>query len=236
MLIEICTNSFRSAKIAATSGADRIELCQSLESGGLTPSAGDIKRSVALKSQFDFAVNVLIRPRNGDFCYNQEEYEVMLEDIGFCQESGVDGIVIGALLKDGSIDLDGLRKMIDAAGDMSLTFHRAFDLCLDPDAALKPISALGFDRILTSGRAPKAILGKENIKHWIDICGDELIIMPGSGINAENIQELVDFTGAKEVHLSAKETVESSFEGKQDLFELNYWQTQAQAIREVKSI
>lgn len=234
MLIEICTNSYRSAKIAVTAGADRIELCQSLESGGLTPSAGDILRAVALKSHYDYKVNVLIRPRNGDFCYEEEDYEVMLADIEFCRSAGVDGLVIGALQNDGNLDLPALEKMVKAAGALSLTFHRAFDLCNDPDEALKQISALGFDRVLTSGRAPTAVQGREHLKRWIADCGDQLIIMPGSGINAENIQELVAYTGAQEVHLSAKGTVKSDFLLEQELFTLDYWQTDGGVVKEVK--
>ncbi len=234
MTIEICTNSYQSAKIAAAAGVHRIELCQSLESGGLTPSAGDIRKSVELKSTYDYEVNVLIRPRNGDFCYGPDDYEVMKEDIRFCRNVGVDGIVIGGLLSDGRVDEKGMQKLIEEAGDLSLTFHRAIDLCTDADEALKRISALGFDRVLTSGRAPTAVAGKENIKRWVEAWEGQLVIMPGSGINANNIKDLLSYTGAKEVHFSAKETIESGFDLAQELFELNYWQTSSARIEATK--
>ena len=234
MQIEICTNSFRSAKIAATNGADRIELCQSLEIGGITPSAGDIRQSVALKEKNDFKVYVLIRPRGGDFCFSKEEYEVMRADVLFCKENGVDGVVLGGLNTDGTIDVEGMKSLIDAADGMGMTFHRAFDLSLDPFIALEQVIGLGFERILSSGTKPTAMAGKETLKKLVDQAAQRLSIMPGSGVNEQNIKAILDYTGAREIHFSAKEIIKSTFEkGDQTVFEGDYSLTSGAKMRRI---
>lgn len=235
MEIEICTNSFRSAKIAAASGIDRIELCQSLESGGITPSAGDIRLSVALKKEFDFKVYVLIRARGGDFCFSEEAYEVMKQDVIFCKENGVDGVVLGGITPSGEIDMEGMQKLIDVADGMGLTFHRAFDLLKKPYDALEQIIDMGFERILTSGLMPTAMEGKEHLKKLIELSGDRIRIMPGSGVNKNNVKALLDYTGAKDIHFSAKDLVRSPFESEREkLFDLDFYQTNKDKILEMK--
>ena len=132
MKLEICTNSFASAQIAMSSGADRIELCQNLELGGTTPSAADIQLAVKLKEQFNCKVYVLIRPRTGDFCYSNDELKVIKQDIRFCKNNQVDGVVLGALTKKNQLDMRGLSQMLSEVQGMGLTFHRAFDLLENP--------------------------------------------------------------------------------------------------------
>lgn len=235
MQIEICTNSFQSAKIAASAGADRIELCQALELGGLTPSAGDIKMAVALKADFDFKVYVLIRSRAGDFCYTKADYELMREDVLFCKAQGVDGVVIGGLTPEGLIDKLGLQQLIDAAQGMGLTFHRAFDLAQAPLLAMEEIIDLGFERILSSGQQPTAWQGKVLLKEMVEQVGDRISIMPGSGVQVENVLELVAYTGAKAIHFSAKESVPSTYVGGgEELYDMDYWQSSRARILEMK--
>jgi len=235
MEIEICTNSFRSAKIAAACGIDRIELCQSLESGGITPSAGDIRLSVALKKEFNFKVYVLIRARGGDFCYSKEAYEVMKQDVIFCKENEVDGVVLGGLTPSGEIDIEGVKILTDAAEGMGMTFHRAFDLLRKPYDALEQIIDMGFERILTSGLMPTAMEGKEHLKKLIGLADNRIRIMPGSGVNKNNVKNLLDYTGAKDIHFSAKDLVKSIFEKEgKDLFDLDFYETSKERIMEMK--
>lgn len=237
MQIEICTNSFQSAKIAASCGIDRIELCQTLEVGGVTPSSGDIRLSVALKKEFDYKVYVLIRSRGGDFCYSEEDYEVMEQDVLFCKENGVDGIVIGGLTSSREIDIPGMKKLTAAAQGMGLTFHRAFDLVKNPYDAIEQIIDLGFERILTSGFKPTAIEGKEHLKKLIEIAGDRIAIMPGSGVNRNNVKDLLQFTGAQEIHFTGKELIKSPLdEMGSTLFDLDFYQTNRERVLEMKEL
>jgi copper homeostasis protein len=243
MNIEICTNSFRSAKIAVASKINRVELCQSLEVGGITPSAGDIRLTVALKENYDFEVHVLIRARGGDFCFSPEEYEVMRQDILFCIESGVDGVVIGGLTPNGNLDIEGMQKLIAAAGDMEVTLHRAFDYINDPIAALETAIDLGFARILTSGQKNTAIEGKEMLKHLIELAAGRITIMPGGGVSENNIKELISYTGANDVHFTAKELAKSSFQKSSEaamstsgIPEYDYWLTNGEVINRMKAL
>lgn len=243
MQIEICTNSFSSAQIAASCGVDRIELCQALEQGGLSPSLAAIRQSVALKEATNIKVYVLIRPRAGDFCYSTEELEIMREDILFCQSSGVDGVVIGALRPEGQLDISALEVLIRAAGSMGLTFHRAFDYVKEAEQALEQLIELGFERVLSSGQANTAIEGKHFLKKIIQQAGARISIMPGGGVNTQNVETLLRYTGAKEVHFSAKEIIKSPFEKRAgislnagDTSDMDYWQTSAERIQAVQEI
>lgn len=243
MNIEICTNSFRSAKIAVASKINRVELCQSLEVGGITPSAGDIRLTVALKENYDFEVHVLIRARGGDFCFNPEEYEVMRQDILFCKDNGVDGVVIGGLTADGNIDVEGMQKLIAAAGDMEVTLHRAFDYVNAPFTVLEQAIDLGFARILTSGQKNTAIEGKEMLKKLIEVAAGRITIMPGGGVSENNIKDLISSTGAKDVHFTAKELVNSSFKKSSEaamstsgIPEYDYWLTNGEVINQMKEL
>ncbi|MEA3505584.1 MAG: copper homeostasis protein CutC [Bacteroidota bacterium] len=199
-ILEICADSFNSAKAAERGGAARIELCDNLSLGGTTPSYGVVKNVV---EKLDIKCNVLIRPRVGDFVYSNDELNIMLDDIKLCKKLGVNGVVIGALTNDGDIDIDITRKMVAAAKNMEITFHRAFDITRSPLQEIENLKSLGIDRLLTSGQRKTAFDGKELIKQLVKKCGD-VIIMPGSGINSNNIADIAAFTGAKEFHTSAK--------------------------------
>ncbi len=198
MKVEVCANSFASAMAAAQGGADRIELCSELAVGGITPSKGTLEY---VCSHIDIPIHVLIRPRSGDFCYSPEEFEIMLRDIGGCRELGVHGIVSGCLNRDGSIDMPRTRDLLEAAGGMDFTFHRAYDRCPDPEVALETLESLGGVRILSSGQAETAEKGLallERLQRKAKACR----FMPGGGIGPDNADNFLD-KGFEAIHLSA---------------------------------
>jgi len=205
-LVEICTDSVESACTAQEAGAGRVELCSALSEGGLTPSLGLIN---AVRGNIDIPFNVLIRPRAGDFLYSDVEFSVMHRDIDIAGESGADGIVTGILTGEGNIDIERTALLVEYALPMRVTFHRAFDMCRDPLRALHDIINTGSDRILTSGQARKAVDGSAVIKNLVTAARDEIIIMPGGGIDEYNIAVLANSTGAREFHLSGRRTIES---------------------------
>jgi len=206
MRVEICVDSPAGAVAAQAGGADRVELCDNLFEGGTTPSAGIIK--VARKN-LSIGLHVLIRPRGGDFLYSPEEMQVMEEDIRIAKELGADGVVIGCLSPDGGIDRDKTRALIQAARPLSVTFHRAFDMCRDPRGALEDLVELGIDRLLTSGQEATCLEGLELLAELQQLASGRIIIMPGGGITSRNVRKIVTATGVREVHLSARRTVES---------------------------
>jgi copper homeostasis protein len=157
-------------------------------------------------------LHVIIRPRGGDFLYSDLEREIMLEDVRMARRLGVDGLVFGALTADGDIDMDFMRRLMAESEGMSVTFHRAFDVCRNPFVALEQIIELGCDRILTSGQMPKAEDGVDLLKQLVEKAGDRIIIMPGCGVNAGNIAKIAQITGAKEFHFSARSKHESGMQ------------------------
>lgn len=199
--IEICAGNIQSVIEADKAGADRVELCENLLEGGTTPSIGSL---VVAKENTNLDVFALIRPRGGDFLYNKYEFEVMLKDIELLKQAGADGIVIGCLNPDFTVDYEMCSRLIEAANGLSVTFHRAFDIVPDPFQALQTIKSLGVQRILTSGQMNTAIEGKELLKDLVEAAGKELKIMPGGGINENNIVELAKKTGAKCFHGSLR--------------------------------
>lgn len=203
---EICANSVASCKAAMEGGADRVELCSGIPEGGTTPSFGMIRKA---REAVDIKLNVIIRPRGGDFLYTSDELEEMIHDIHAAKELGADGLVFGCLTKEGFVDKESMSKLMDAAGEIPVTFHRAFDHSSDPMLALEDIIDLGCSRILTSGCKPTAIEGAGLISQLVKEAGDRIIIMPGCGINEQNIVELARLSGAGEFHFSAREPVES---------------------------
>lgn len=206
-ILEVCSGDIDSVVAAAVGGASRVELCSALGEGGVTPSIGFIRSAVAGAGAMK--VHVLIRPRGGDFLYDSREVDCMVADIEAARQAGAHGVVIGALTADGDIDVDACRRMMAAAHGMSVTFHRAFDLCRDPEKALEEIIALGCDRILTSGCAQSAIEGVEMLHTLVDKCKGRLIILAGAGVNPTNAAEILDRSGATEIHASARSTVAS---------------------------
>lgn len=205
-ILEICAGSVESAIAARDGGAQRIELCAALEVGGVTPSAGLIAEARKVEG---LTLNVIIRPRGGDFLYNEYEAACMEQDIRTCKQLGVDGVVIGALTPDGDIDTVLCKRLIAAANGMSITFHRAFDMCRDPKKALEELIAMGCDRVLTSGQAATAEAGIPLLKELVQQAGRRIIIMPGCGVNSNNAAAILSATGATEIHASARKSVGS---------------------------
>lgn len=205
---EICCGSLQSAINAQKGGAGRVELCSALSLGGITPSYATIERARKL---LDIPINVLIRPRDGDFLYNSDEISVMIGDILSCAKLGVNGVVLGALDPFGNVDMDSCRALVATAKNcgLSVTFHRAIDRSCDIFKALEDAISLGVERILTSGGSVSAYDGMEVISQMNRIADGRVIIMPGAGINPGNIKEIVATTGVSEVHFSASVTYTS---------------------------
>ena len=206
-IIEICANSAQSCVEAEMGGASRVELCAGIPEGGTTPSYGEIKTAQALTSTID--INVIIRPRGGDFLYTEAEVEAMLLDIELCKQLGVHGVVFGCLTSEGDIDVPLMRRLIEAVKPLSVTCHRAFDVCRDPFAALEQLIELGCDRILTSGQQSTAEKGIPLLKQLVERAGQRIIIMPGCGVREGNIARIEAETGAREFHTSARSVVHS---------------------------
>ncbi len=207
-MIEICANSAASAAAAQAGGAHRVELCAGMPEGGTTPSMGEV--SVARDLLTSTKLHVIIRPRGGDFLYSDIEQEVMLRDVVMAKQLGVDGVVFGALTANGEINMKFMRQLMAEAEGLSVTFHRAFDMCRNPQEALENIVSLGIDRILTSGQQTTAEAGIPLIKGLITQAADRIIIMPGCGVNAGNIRKIAEATGAKEFHLSGRTDIDSA--------------------------
>lgn len=207
VLVEACVDAIDAAMEAEWGGADRIELSGELLQGGVTPSHGLIE---AVWDQISVPLFVLIRPRTGDFLYTADELDVMERDIRIARSLHVDGIVAGALTTDGDVDVGAMRCIMDAARPMEVTFHRAFDFTRDQDAALDALLELDVDRVLTSGGAPTAVQGAENLARLNLRAGTDLAVMAGGGITSTNVAEVVRRSGVREVHLRGAERVPSA--------------------------
>jgi copper homeostasis protein len=204
MLLEICANSFQSAINAEQAGAHRIELCSELSVGGITPSFGLLKKVL---SALTIPVNILIRPRSGDFVYSQDEFDIMKRDIELCKNLGASGIVSGILTVEGNVDNLRTKALIELAKPMDFTFHRAFDELRDPLKGLEQLIDIGVDRILTSGQQSKAEKGLESIKEFLRQANNRVKIMAGAGITAQNVSKFKAI-GIKEVHASASVSID----------------------------
>lgn len=205
MKLEICCYSIEDIKIAFAAGADRIEFCAGRSDGGLTPSYGDLVQLSELK--LPIPIHPIVRPRGGDFYYNQTEFNSMLNDIKLINDLGFAGVVFGALNISGSIDTENITRLIKAAEGLSMTFHRAFDVCQNPLVTLKQLEDLGFNRLLTSGQKNTAIAGIELLTELHEH-SQSIIIMPGCGVKANNIQQLLN-VGLSEFHSSASTSINS---------------------------
>ena len=203
---EICANSVESCIAAQEGGADRVELCAGIPEGGTTPSYGTIRIA---REQISIGLNVIIRPRGGDFLYTDIEIAQMVHDIRTAKELGADGLVFGCLTPSGDVDMENMKTLMEAAGSTPVTFHRAFDHTSNPFKALEDIIILGCSLILTSGCRPTAYEGAQNIAELVRRADGRIIIMPGSGIREENIAEIAGITGADEFHFSAREAAQS---------------------------
>lgn len=208
-LIEIATSDFLTTKSAVEGGADRIELCANLAEGGTTPSYAHIKKC---REAFDVTLFPIIRPRGGDFLYTKDEFEIMKNDIKLCKELGCEGIVIGLLNMDGTIDMTRTSELVELAYPLEVTFHRAFDRCRDPFAALEDLIGIGCQRILTSGQKPTVSEGVDLIAELNKKADDKIIILPGSGVRKENIKMLAEKIGCTEFHSSLRGKAKSSMQ------------------------
>lgn len=197
-IIEICLESVESVIAAEKGGADRVELCSDLFEGGLTPTIGTVK--TALRKS-NIKINAMIRPRGGDFCYSDEEFEVMKEDIKAFKETGINGIVFGILTPEGDVDVKRSKEIIELARPLAVTFHRAFDMTRDPYKSLEELIELGVDRVLTSGQEATVPEGADLLEELVQIAGDRIIVMPGCGITERNFPKLRDKIKAKEYHI-----------------------------------
>lgn len=199
-LLEIASNSVASALAAQTGGADRIELFDNLAQGGTTPSQGSI---AVARDRLQIPLFVLIRPRPGDFHYDEQETEIMLRDIEVCRRLGCDGVAIGALTAEGEVDMPLCRELIAAAGPLGLTFHRAFDAARDLPGALEHVIALGCQRILSSGGKANALQGCDVLRQLAAQAGSRISLMAGASMDAGNIAAVADRSGCRELHASA---------------------------------
>jgi copper homeostasis protein len=207
--IEICVDSCAGVRAAREAGADRVELCADLLEGGTTPSLGMIRRARGIGG---IGLHVIIRPRGGDFLYDEDEFETMNVDVRAVKAEGADGVVIGLLQPDGRIDVERTRILIEAARPLAVTFHRAFDMVADPYAALETLIDLGVDRVLTSGQDVSVLEGLPLITELNRRAGERIIVMPGGGITARNVERIVRESGVREIHFAAMEQVESGMQ------------------------
>ncbi|MCC6456552.1 MAG: copper homeostasis protein CutC [Caldilineaceae bacterium] len=206
IILEVCVDSIASALAAQEGGAQRIELCADLFAGGITPSAATLELA---RKHLTIDINVMIRPRGGDFLYSDLEFAIMQRDIEIAKEAGANGVVIGLLTEYGKIDIERTKALTEYARPLSITFHRAFDMATDPTEALETLIQLGLNRVLTSGLEPSALEGADTITQLIQQAAGRIIIMPGGGIHERNIAKIIRQTGAKEVHMSGRQAVES---------------------------
>ncbi|NOZ40633.1 MAG: copper homeostasis protein CutC [Planctomycetes bacterium] len=200
VLLEICIDSIESALAAKEGGADRLEVCSSLAGGGTTPSLGLVKQCVA---DIQLPVMMMIRPHEGGFVYQENDLEAMLTDIESAQSIGVRGVVFGALTAERQIDLEQCQRLLTAATSLQTTFHRAFDLVVDPIQSLNQLIELRFDRLLTSGQTASAQAGIPLIRQLCDHAQERITLLAGAGVNSQNAQQIVTATGVCELHASA---------------------------------
>ena len=226
---EICAVNIQSAIAAQVAGAHRIELCSALDVGGITPSPGLIRAAV---EQLQIPVNVLIRPREGDFTYDDREFNVILDDIRFCRDAGVNGVVVGALTADMELDSEQMLAMKEVAGSMEMVCHRAFDFTPDPEKALESLIHWGYQRVLSSGQKANALEGRFLLQQLVQQSAGRITVMPGAGISADNIRAIAETTLATEFHFTGKKRVSG---GNQHIPGLDawHWESDVALIREI---
>jgi copper homeostasis protein len=206
-LIEVCVDSVASAISADRGGARRVELCSNLLEGGVTPSAGLIE---LVRERISVGLQVMIRPRGGDFCYTPEEFETMQRDIMVAKKLGADGVVFGILNASGSVDVERTRQLVEFAGPLSVTFHRAFDVSVDLFRALEDVCATGADRLLTSGGEQSAAQAVPVITRLLNVARDRIAIMACGGINEHNAASIIEHTGVREIHVGLRSPIAST--------------------------
>lgn len=236
-ILECCVDSVESAINAAKGGASRIELCSNLIIGGTTPDAALVKE---IRKYTDIRIHALIRPRFGDFCYTKHEMEIMKEQIRALREAGVEGIVIGVLDEEGNLDTTKMKELLHESTNLTVTLHRAFDMCRDPYQAMEEAIALGINTILTSGQKQSAWEGRALLTELIEKANERIDIMAGAGISASVIERLISETKGRVYHMSGKVTLDSPMRyrkpdvsmGLPSLSEYEIWQTSEEAVRE----
>ena len=206
IVVEIAVHSVESAIAVETGGADRVELFSNPVEGGVTPSEGLI---TVVREKLIMDLHVMIRPRGGDFHYSDLEFDVMLRDINVAKRLGANGVVLGLVNVDGTVDIRRTRHLVEASYPLSVTFHRAFDVCVNLDKALEDLIACGVDRVLTSGGEVSAVQGSKSIANLVRSGGNRIKIMAGGGIRAANVRQIVQETGAREVHAGLRSAIRS---------------------------
>lgn len=206
VIIEVCVDSIASALAAERGGASRVELCSDLLEGGVTPSAGMIE---AVRGRISIELQVIIRPRGGDFCYEEEELDIMARDILFAKNAGVNGVVLGVLETNGHVDVIRTRRLIESARPMNVTFHRAFDMSADLFSSLEDVCAAGAERILTSGGEQTCRQGLDTIALLVRAARGRISIMAGGGIDHKEAASIIARTGVREIHVGLGTSVES---------------------------
>lgn len=240
-LLEVCVDSVESAIAAKEGGGDRLELCSSLITGGITPS---ISLFTQIKKYVELPIHVLIRPRFGDFLYSQYEYEVMKEDIRAFRLAGAEGVVIGCLQSDGTIDKKQMKGLLQETGGMRVTLHRAFDMVEDPKEALKVVKELGIDTILTSGQEDACYDGRSLLEDLVELAGEDVTILAGSGVTPHVIDQMLEETKVRNFHMSGKEIVNSQMQYRNDkvhmgidaMSEYEMFLTHSENVRAAKEI
>lgn len=240
-LLEVCADSVQSAVAAQEGGADRIELCSGLVIGGISPSPAMFRE---VKQNTDIKVRVLLRPRFGDFCYDEYEFRTIRDEVEQFRDLGADGVVIGILNPDGRLNVEQMAELVKAAGGIGVTMHRAFDLCRDPFEALEQCVSLGIDTILTSGQKSSAWEGRELLSGLAERAAGRLDILAGAGIGPDVIEKLAVCTGVKAFHMSGKKVIDSRMEFRREgvpmgipgFREFDIWQTDKGQIRSAAKV
>lgn len=240
-ILECCVDSVESAIEAKKGGADRIELCSALVIGGLSPSKALFEK---IKSEVGIRTHVLLRPRFGDFCYTDYEHEIIKEEIRMFKEAGADAVVIGSLKPDGSLNMEQMRELVKEAEGMSITLHRAFDMCKDPFQTLEQVKELGIDTILTSGQKNSCAEGAELLAQLVEKSEGKVDILIGAGVDASVIKELYEKTKARSYHMSGKITLDSEMVyrkeevsmGVASMSEYEVWRTSAERVRTAQKV
>jgi copper homeostasis protein len=207
--LELCLESVDSVIAADRGGAQRVELCANLLEGGTTPSAGTIR---AARENARIVINVMIRPRGGDFLYTDAEFASMQHDIRVAKELGANGIVLGLLRPNGTVDVERTRQLVELAAPLPVTFHRAIDVSRDLLEALEDVISTGAARVLTSGGKPSVVDGASMVAKMVEAAKDRIIVMPGCGITPDNVLSILETTGAREVHIALEEEIRSGMQ------------------------
>lgn len=240
-ILEACVDSVESALAAAEGGATRLELCSNLIIGGTTPSPWLFDE---IRKRTDIRIHALIRPRFGDFCYTDAEFAMIKQAVSDFGKMGAEGVVIGILKPDGTLNMEQMKALMEAAGDMSVTLHRAFDVCAEPFETMEQAIKLGIDTILTSGQKDICTEGTDLLRELVERSNERITIQAGSGVNAEAIRKIYPITHAKAYHMSGKVTLDSPMTyrregvnmGLRGLSEFEIWRTDPEKIREARKV